>query len=112
MDLSDQLKKLFPEHQESESATPEAAGISVAFYVHQHPELHCVYEKRKGKPTTVIKNYQGAARDFKALSSALKAKFNVGGGVSNESIVIQGNLRDAIMTYLKECGFTVKRVGG
>jgi translation initiation factor 1 len=36
----------------------------------------------------------------------------VGGGVSNESIVIQGNLRDAIMTYLKECGFTVKRVGG
>lgn len=112
MDLSDQLKKLFPEHQESESAAPDADDMSTAFYVHQHPELHCVYEKRKGKPTTVIKNYQGAASDFKALSSALKAKFNVGGGVSNESIVIQGNIRDAIMAYLKECGFTVKRVGG
>jgi len=112
MDLSEQLKKLFPDHQESESSTPEASGASTSFYVHQYPELHCVFEKRKGKPTTVIKNYQGATSDFKALSSALKAKFNVGGGVSTESIVIQGNLRDAIMAYLKECGFTVKRVGG
>jgi translation initiation factor 1 len=112
MDLSEQLKKLFPEHQESESATPEVSAVSTSFYVHQHPDLHCVFEKRKGKPTTVIKNYQGANSDFKALSSALKAKFNVGGGVSNENIVIQGNLRDAIMAYLKECGFTVKRVGG
>lgn len=112
MDLSEQLKKLFPDYIESQSAMPEKTMASLSFYVYQLPELHCIYEKRKGKPTTVIKNYQGVASDFKALSSALKAKFNVGGGVSDESIIIQGDYRDAIMNYLKECGFTVKRVGG
>jgi translation initiation factor 1 len=112
MDLSEQLKKLFPDHIQSESTKVEKTGAPISFYVHQRPELHCIYEKRKGKPTTVIKNYQGMARDFKALSSGLKAKFNVGGGVSDESIIIQGDYREAIMHYLKECGFTVKRVGG
>lgn len=111
MDLSEQLKKLFPDHL-PEKNEEVVKTSTVPFYVHHSPELHCVYEKRKGKPTTVIKNYQGAPNDFKALSSALKSKFNVGGGISDASIIVQGDYRDPIMKYLKECGFTVKRVGG
>jgi len=112
MDLSDQLKNLFPDHIPEDDPDTRSTNTSLPFYIHQTPPLECVYEKRKGKPTTVIKGYQGANQDFKQLSSALKSMLNVGGGIAQETIVIQGDYRDKIMTYLKECGFTVKRVGG
>jgi len=80
--------------------------------VHTTPTLQCCYEKRKGKATTVIKSYQGTPADFKKLASAIKKKFNIGGGIKSDDIVIQGDYREVIMSFLKECGFTVKRVGG
>lgn len=112
MDLQDQLKALFPDHQPSEEEKQIEETEDVSFYIHSSPTLGCVYEKRKGKPHTIIENYQGAQKDFKALSSTLKSKFKVGGSFKNESIVIQGDRRDEIMNYLKALGFTVKRIGG
>ena len=80
--------------------------------MHTTPTLQCCYEKRKGKATTVIKSYQGTPADFKKLASVIKKKFNIGGGIKSDDIVIQGDYREVIMVFLKECGFTVKRVGG
>ncbi len=111
MDLSDALKNAFPEHV-FETESPSESSPKFEFYVHTTPILECIYEKRKGKPTTIIKGYQGASADFKKLTSALKKKFNVGGGVHDEQIIIQGDFRADIMGFLKECGFSVKRVGG
>lgn len=108
MALKDQLKGLFPEHRESEQinlpSKPE-------FWLQQSP-LICKYEKRKGKPITIINGYTGADSDFKALTSKLKKKFSVGGSYKKDSIIIQGDYRDQIMVLLKEMGFNVKRVGG
>ena len=108
MDLKDQLKGLFPEYRESEETNvlskPE-------FWLQQSP-LICKYEKRKGKPITIIDGYAGADSDFKALTSKLKKKFSVGGSYKKNSIIIQGDYRDQIMVLLKEMGFNVKRVGG
>lgn len=111
MDLSDALKNAFPDHV-FESESTEESSHEFQFYVHSTPVLECVYEKRKGKPTTIIRGYQGATADFKKLTSALKKRFNVGGGIHDEHIIIQGDFRTEIMQFLKECGFTVKRVGG
>ena len=49
---------------------------------------------------------------LKKISSKLKQRFSVGGSVKNQTIIIQGNIRDKVMNYLSEIGFTVKRVGG
>ena len=46
------------------------------------------------------------------VSSKLKQRFSVGGSVKNQTIIIQGNIRDKVMSYLSEIGFSVKRVGG
>ena len=108
MDLQDQLKNLFPDHVPSEEHEVEQKPD---FWIQDDP-LICKYEKRKGKPITIIEGYNGADSDFKELASQLKRLLSVGGSHKNEQIIIQGNYRDAIMDFLKKKGFKVKRVGG
>ena len=107
MDLRSQLKMLFPDHQEEE--VPEEVRPNVWM---QDEPLLCKYEKRNGKPITVIEGYNGADSDFKILAKELKTHFCVGGAVKNDTRLIPGDYRDKIMALLKEKGFKVKRVGG
>ncbi|AIY14507.1 MULTISPECIES: translation initiation factor [Cellulophaga] len=109
MDLKDQLKNFFPEHQE-EKVTPEKV-VGEKIWMQDDPII-CKYEKRKGKPTTILEGYTGADEDFKKLAKELKTKLSVGGSFKDGAIIIQGDYRDKIMALLKEKGFKVKRVGG
>ena len=109
MDLQDQLKKLFPDHQpEKIEDHPENTD---QIWMQDDPLL-CKYEKRKGKPITIIDGYTGATEDFKKLAKELKTKLSVGGSFKDDTIIIQGDYRDQIMEILKGKGFKVKRVGG
>jgi len=108
MDLQDQLKNLFPEHTPSE----ENDTIEDTTLWLQDDPLICKYEKRKGKPITIIEGYTGADADFKQLAKEIKKLLSVGGSFKNEQIIIQGDYRDKIMDFLKGKGFKVKRVGG
>ena len=109
MDLKDQLKNIFPNHEPTpEEAVPE---IEHELYVQAAPMI-CKYEKRKGKVTTIIEGYEGSDEDFKILAKEIKTKLSVGGTFKDDSIIIQGDYRDKIMEILKIKGFKVKRVGG
>lgn len=108
MDLSDQLKNLFPDHKPAkEESAPQKPDIWL-----QDEPIICKYEKRKGKPITILEGYQGADADFKKLAKELKTKLSVGGTFKEGRIIIQGDYRDKIMQLLQEKGFKVKRVGG
>ena len=109
MDLQDQLKNLFPEHTPEPASKTEDSKQSL--WLQDDPIL-CKYEKRKGKPNTILEGYTGATEDFKKLAKELKTKLSVGGSFKDDKIIIQGDYRDKIMTMLKEKGFNVKRVGG
>ncbi|SFD40189.1 translation initiation factor [Algibacter pectinivorans] len=109
MDLQDQLKNLFPEHVEEE--TPSEINDSENIWMQDDPIL-CKYEKRKGKPITILEGYTGATEDFKILAKEIKTKLSVGGSFKDDKIIIQGDYRDKIMQMLKDKGFNVKRVGG
>jgi len=108
MDLKDQLKNLFPEHEKKELPEPDKTD---KIWVQEDPMI-CKYEKRKGKPTTIIEGYTGADSDFKQLAKEIKQMLSVGGSFKNEKIIIQGDYRDRIMDFLKAKGFKTKRVGG
>lgn len=108
MDLQDQLKKLFPEHIPQ---TDEPTGDVRDIWIQDDPII-CKYEKRKGKPVTILEGYNGATEDFRKLAKELKTKLSVGGSFKDDTIIIQGDYRDQIMQMLKDKGFTVKRVGG
>ena len=107
MDLKDQLKNLFPEHIVEE----ETATIKNDFWWQTEP-LICKYEKRKGKPITIIEGFNGSTEDFKRLAKEIKTWLSVGGSFKDNTIIIQGDYRDKIMNLLLEKGFKVKRVGG
>jgi len=109
MDLEDQLKNLFPDHIAESIDTSKDSKDDL--WLQEEPIL-CKYEKRKGKPITILEGYTGATEDFKQLAKKLKTKLSVGGSFKNDKIIIQGDYRDRIMTILKEKGFNVKRVGG
>lgn len=109
MDLQEQLKNLFPDHKVSESQ--EESNKEDSIWIQDDPII-CKYEKRKGKPITILEGYYGDTEDFKKLAKELKTKLSVGGSFKDDKIIIQGDYRNKIMTILKEKGFSVKRVGG
>ena len=108
MDLQDQLKNLFPDHEPKEEPKK---SVEPSVWLQNDPII-CKYEKRKGKPITIIEGYNGSDKDFKELARMLKKKLSVGGGFKNGKMIIQGDYRDKIMELLKKMGFKVKRVGG
>jgi translation initiation factor 1 len=110
MDLQDQLKNLFPDHKpdpSSEEIQEETSNLWI-----QDDPIICKYEKRKGKPITILEGYTGATEDFKILAKEIKTTLSVGGSFKDDKIIIQGDYRDKIMEILKDKGFRVKRVGG
>lgn len=109
MDLQDQLKNLFPDH----APAPIEENIAKAddIWIQDDPII-CKYEKRKGKPITILEGYTGAQEDFKQLAKNIKKKLSVGGSFKDDKIIIQGDYRVEIMDILKAKGFKVKRVGG
>ena len=52
MDLKEQLKNLFPEHKEITEPVKETSTIWL-----QEAPILCKYEKRKGKPITILEGY-------------------------------------------------------
>lgn len=109
MDLQDQLKNLFPDHEPQD--VPSEKENENKIWLQEDPII-CKYEKRKGKPITILEGYTGANEDFKKLAKEIKTKLSVGGSFKDDKIIIQGDYRDKIMTILKDKGFKVKRVGG
>lgn len=107
MDLKEQLKNLFPNHQESQIEVERKSEIWL-----QNDPILCKYEKRKGKPITILDGYTGATEDFKKLAKEIKTTLSVGGSFKDDKIIIQGDFRDKIMQILKNKGFNVKRIGG
>ena len=110
MDLQDQLKNLFPDYVPEEQEVENQDQTETVWL--QDDPIICKYEKRNGRPTTILEGYNGSKEDFKTLAKHLKTHLSVGGSIKNESIIIQGDYREKIMALLKDIGFKVKRVGG
>lgn len=107
MDLRDQLKNLFPDHEEQDFKMPEEE-------FRQTEPLVCKFEKkgRNGKPVTIIEGWEGSEEELKKISKKIKTTLGIGGSEKDGTIIIQGDNRDKIMNILKDMGYKTKRVGG
>ncbi len=66
------------------------------------------FERRNGKPATIISNFQGSETELKDLARNLKTLCGSGGSAKDDEILIQGDFRQKIALYLKNAGHKVK----
>jgi len=67
---------------------------------------------RSGKSVTLIEGLQMSSKDKEALLKHLKTCLGAGGAIKGAAFEIQGDHRDAIMTFLEGLGYEPKRAGG
>lgn len=66
------------------------------------------FEKRNGKPVTVIGKFQVEDEKRKDILKLLKTKLACGGAIKDENIEIQGDLKDKIRVILVDNGWKFK----
>ncbi len=78
----------------------------------QELEVHLEKKGRGGKTVVVIRGFKGDKEERKELAKRLKEHCGVGGSTKDGEIIIQGDVRKKVMTYLDHHGYKAKRVGG
>jgi len=71
-------------------------------------ELILRFEKRNGKPTTIISNVQCTPKELEELASQLKKHCSAGGSAKDDEILIQGDVRTKVANYLEKMGHKVR----
>ncbi len=60
---------------------------------------------RNGKTATVVNGFIGREEDLKSLARYIKNRCGVGGSAKDKQIIIQGNLKEKVLSILKEAGY-------
>lgn len=66
----------------------------------QH-QLVFTYEKRKGKPVTLVGRFYLDEKDKKEVLKLLKKKLACGGAIKDEWIELQGDVKEKVKTVLE-----------
>lgn len=61
---------------------------------------------RKGKTVTLVTGFIGTDDDLKQLGKLLKTKLSTGGTAKDGEIVIQGDVRQSLVEFLRKEGYT------
>ncbi len=67
-------------------------------------KLRLRLEKRNGKPVTVIAGFIGPDAGLETLARLLKTKARTGGSAKEGLVLIQGDVREKCVGWLKEWG--------
>ncbi len=65
-------------------------------------------KQRKGTTVTLIQGFIGTEEDLKELAKLLKNKCGTGGSVKDGEIIIQGEIKEKILTILREHHYRAK----
>ena len=74
----------------------------------KHQDLIIRFEKRNGKPATIVSNYDGSENELKELAKRLKIHCGTGGSAKDDEILIQGDVRKKVVIFLREMGYKVR----
>jgi len=87
------------EEQQPDTLAPEKQKLRVAI------------EKkgRAGKTVTVVKGFTGTEEDLKNLEKMLKTKCGTGGSSKDGVIILQGEMKDKLVTILRDLGYTATK---
>ena len=109
MDWKDKLAALSalqqdePDNQEKnaqEEPKPQASAKKQTLYIR--------YEKRNGKPATIVSEFQGTESELKELAKRLKSTLGIGGSAKDDEILLQGDVRAKVSEFLRKDGYKLK----
>lgn len=69
-------------------------------------------KNRGGKAATVVKGFSGQADDLKDLGKRLKNFLGTGGAVKDQEVIIQGDQRDKVLSWLLKEGYSGTKIAG
>ena len=67
-------------------------------------------KQRRGKAVTLVTGFIGKEEDLNDLGKLLKVKCGVGGSVKDGKIIVQGDMRNRVLTILQKEGYKKTRV--
>ena len=96
-----------PDFQYESDETPEEETIP-----NEKQLLRVVLDKkqRRGKSVTLVTGFVGSDEDLNELGKMLKVKCGVGGSVKDGEIIVQGDVREKVLTILQKEKYTKTRV--
>jgi len=65
--------------------------------------------QRAGKVVTLVEGFVGNNDDLEALGKQLKTKCGAGGSAKDGQIIVQGDYREKIVTWLKDWGYVLTK---
>jgi translation initiation factor 1 len=71
-------------------------------------ELLIRFEKRNGKPATIVSRFEGSETALKELAAALKKHCGTGGSAKDDEILIQGDVRHKVADFLRKRNYRVR----
>ena len=66
-------------------------------------------KQRAGKIVTLVDGFTGTLDDMEALGKQLKAKCGAGGSIKDGYIIVQGDYKEKIITWLKDWGYILTK---
>lgn len=76
-------------------------------------DLRVHLDRRKaGKIVTIIKGFKGNRNQLEEYATLIKKKCGIGGSVKNSEILLQGNVREIVISLLSKDGHIAKPSGG
>lgn len=88
----------YEQEDETETLIPEKQNLKVTLDSKQ----------RKGKTVTLVQGFVGTEEDLKELAKLLKNKCGVGGSVKDGEIIIQGEVKEKVLTILWDNKYRAK----
>lgn len=88
----------YNKEEEQETLAPEKQNLRVTLDSKQ----------RKGKIVTLVQGFVGTEENLKELAKLLKNKCGVGGSVKDGEIIIQGEVKEKVLTILRDNKFRAK----
>jgi len=96
-------QEYFNDYQEEHTATETLAKEK------QKLRVKLDTKQRAGKVVTLVEGFSGTDADLQSLAKQLKTKCGAGGSAKDGLIIVQGDYREKVISWLKDWGYVLTK---